>query len=108
LNEPTSVASGAFAAGGARNYFSYNSPRFEAALESERAEVDPSRRRDLVFEAQRVLLDERPLAAFTAWFLTVQMGLRREVRGAKFGGNGPTGVNAGEEAYQGKSIWLDQ
>jgi hypothetical protein len=36
------------------------------------------------------------------------MGLRREVRGARFGGNGPTGVNAGEEGYQSKFIWLDQ
>lgn len=107
-NDPDALLSGAFAADGARNYFSYASPAFEALLEKERAEPDRARRRDIVFEAQRLLLEDRPLAAFTAWFLNVTVGVRKEVRGVRFGGNGPTGTNVGEEGWQSKRIWLDQ
>jgi peptide/nickel transport system substrate-binding protein len=106
-NDPDAVLSGAFGAEGARNYFSYASPQFEALIEKERAEIDGAKRRAVVHDAQRLLLDDRPLA-FTAWFLTATIGRRTEVRGARFGGTQPTGTNAGEQAYQSKSIWLDQ
>jgi peptide/nickel transport system substrate-binding protein len=107
-NDPDALLSGAFAADGARNYFSYANPRYEALLEKERAEQEATKRKETVFEAQRLLLEDRPLAAFTAWFLPVTVGVRAEVRGVRFGGNGPTGTNVGEEGYQAKTIWLDR
>jgi ABC-type transport system substrate-binding protein len=105
-NDPDAALSGAFAKDGARNYFSYSGPQFEALLAKERAEPDPAKRKAIVLDAQRLLLDDRPLAAFTGWFVTANMGVQAAVRGAKFGGTPPSGVNAGEQAYQSKMIWL--
>lgn len=105
-SDPDAALSGAFGASGARNYFSYNSPRFESLIEKERAEPDMAKRKAIIFDAQRLLLEERPIA-FTAWFLTANIGRRNEVKGIAFGGAQPTGVNAGEHAFQAKSIWLD-
>jgi len=106
-NDPDAVLSGAFGAEGARNYFSYNSPRFEALVEKERAEVDAAKRKSIILDAQRLLMDDRPIA-FTGWFLTANIGRRNELKGAKFGGTQPTGTNAGEQAFQSKFLWLDQ
>lgn len=106
-NDPDAVLSGAFGAEGARNYFSYNSPRFEALIEKERAEVDAAKRKAIILDAQRLLMDDRPIA-FTGWFLTANIGRRNELKGAKFGGTQPTGTNAGEQAFQSKFLWLDQ
>ena len=104
-NDPDAVLSGAFASDGARNYFSYNSPQFEALVEKERAEVDTAKRKALILDAQRLLLEDRPIA-FTGWFLTAIIGRRNELKGVTFGGTQPTGTNAGEMAFQSKSMWL--
>lgn len=105
--DPDAPLAGCFGSNGARNYFSWKSDRYDALLKQEQAEFDPAKRKQIVFEAQRLLLEERPVAAFNAWFVLTDIGLRKNVRGAKFGGLPPSGSNAVDLLNQAKSIWLD-
>lgn len=106
--DPDAPLSGAFGADGARNYFSWFNAEYERLLEKEQSEFDPEIRKDTVLEAQRFLLEERPVAAFNAWFVYADIAVRNYVRGARFGATSPSGSNAGEQGYQFEYIWLDK
>lgn len=106
--DPDAPLSGAFVTGGARNYFNFSNPAYDAIVEKQRQVSDLKERKALVLDAQRMLLDLRPVAAFNAWFAYYDVGLRKEVRGAKFGAAAPSGSNAGDQGPQAKFLWLDR
>ncbi|MGE5597189.1 MAG: ABC transporter substrate-binding protein [Hyphomicrobiales bacterium] len=105
--DPDAPLAGCFHSKGSRNYFSWASDKYDQILIDEQSEFDPEKRKAIVFDAQRLLLEERPVAAFNAWFVYADIGLRKSVKGARFGGLAPSGSNAVDLLTQAKDIWLD-
>ena len=105
--DPDAPLSGAFHTEGARNYFSYSSPDYDALVEKERATFDHEERLQVILDAQRMLLEDRPVAAFNAWFLFQDMGRQSYVKGLRLGGISHSGSNAGDIGYQLKYLWID-
>jgi ABC-type transport system substrate-binding protein len=106
--DPDAALSGAFSTDGARNYFSYSDPDYEAMIAAERETLDLEERQEIVFTMQRKLLEDRPVSAFNAWFLFQDMGRQSYVKGLRLGGLSHSGSNAGDQGYQLSHIWLDK
>lgn len=104
--DPDSLLSGAFGTGGARNYFSYSSKAFDALIAKERAEADPEKRKQIVLDAQHMLLTDLPVAGFANWYVYSDLAIRDKVHGVQLGGVGPSGAQAGDQSYQAKNIWM--
>ena len=106
--DPDAPLSGAFGSDGARNYFSYSDPDYDAMIAAERETLDLEERQKIVANMQRKLLEDRPVSAFNAWFLFQDMGRQSYVKGLRLGGLSHSGSNAGDQGYQLKYIWLDK
>ncbi|MBN9494648.1 hypothetical protein J0H33_15085 [bacterium] len=104
--DPDSLLSGAFSSSGARNYFSYSSKEFDDYIAKERAESDPEKRKQIILEAQELLLKDLPVAGFANWYVYSDLAIRDNVKGVQLGGIGPSGAQAGDQSFQAKNIWM--
>jgi peptide/nickel transport system substrate-binding protein len=105
--DPDATLSGCFGSSGSRNYFSWKNDRYDALLKEEQSEFDTQKRKTIIHDAQRLLLEERPVAAFNAWFVFADIGLRKNLKGARLGGLPPSGSNAVDLLVQAANLWLD-
>ena len=59
---PTAVLSAFYATGAGRNYNGYSNPEFDRLAAAQASELDPSKRKQLVLEMQRILFRDVPIS----------------------------------------------
>jgi peptide/nickel transport system substrate-binding protein len=79
LDDPDVILWRAYGGGGSLNYPGYSSPKFDELLKKQSFERDPAKRRELVFELQRILDADSPRRVLL-WD-TLWQGVRDGVQG---------------------------
>jgi peptide/nickel transport system substrate-binding protein len=69
---------------GVRNYWNWSDPEYDALVEQQRGITDIEERREVIYEAQRYVLDQVPVSSDT-WIIPTFVLVRNYVKGFKIG-----------------------
>ncbi|MBI2907561.1 MAG: ABC transporter substrate-binding protein [Chloroflexi bacterium] len=96
--DPDNILGPFYVTGAANNFSGYSNPRYDELFTRQSQALDPAERRELVWEMQRILLAEVPIAI--SYWGTIPYAWWRDVRGY----NPPSLSNY--HAYMYADIWL--
>lgn len=100
--DPDAPLFNSFSTTGTRNYWNWSDPAYDALVKRQREEENPDRRKQLVIEAQKLLMKGTPVA-HSAWYHKSYVGVRKKVKNFQ----GINGVGSSTQGWFLAEMWLD-